>query len=150
MPITRNTEERRMKVSILTILMAFLLAAGIPFGAMAGPAPDVDNDTVPDSVDNCLTLANGANEPNPQCDTDSDGYGNACDADVNNDSIVGTPDYAPIGANIGSPTAAFPGADVNCDGTIGTPDYAPVGSGIAAGLIAGPSGFTCAGTIPCP
>ena len=49
-----------MRVSVLTILMAFLLAAGIPFGVMAGPAPDSDNDTVPDAVDNCMSIPNGA------------------------------------------------------------------------------------------
>jgi hypothetical protein len=113
-----------MKVSVLTILMAFLLAAGIPFGAMAGPAPDVDGDTVPDALDNCLTVPNGAvGQPvgsiAAQCDTDLDGYGNACDADINNDGIVGGPDYGPVTAN-------FTG-------------------------VPGPSGLWCAGTqVPCP
>ncbi len=137
-----------MKVSVLAILMAFLLAAGIPFGALAGPVVDTDGDNVPDASDNCMTIANGPGETNPQCDTDGDGYGNACDADVNNDGGIGNPDYAPIGANFGQPTAAFPGADVNCDGGIGNPDYAPIGAGF--GGAPGPSGYSCAGTAPCP
>ena len=137
-----------MKVSVLTILMAFLLAAGIPFGALAGPVVDTDSDTVPDAADNCMLIANGPGEPNPQCDTDMDGYGNVCDADVNNDGLVGNPDYAPIGQWFGQAMANYPGADVNCDGTIGNPDYAPVGAGFATPP--GPSGLSCAGTSPCP
>jgi hypothetical protein len=65
-----------------------------------------------------MMVPNGVASPVPQCDTDADGYGNACDPDVNNDGGVGTPDYAHVGANIG-----------------GAP---------------GPSGLSCAGTIPCP
>jgi hypothetical protein len=149
MPITRNTEEKkRMKVGVLAILMAFLLAAGIPFAAMSGTAPDTDSDTVPDASDNCLLVPNGALQPNPQCDTDTDGYGNACDCDVNGDGVCGNPDYAPIGASFGQPASANPAADVNCDGVIGNPDYAPIGANF--GGVPGPSGLSCAGTAPCP
>jgi len=137
-----------MKVSVLTILMAFLLAAGIPFGALAGPVVDTDGDHVPDAVDNCMSVPNGPAQPNPQCDTDQDGYGNACDADVNNDGRIGNPDYAPIGRWFGQAMANYPGADVNCDGVIGGPDYAPIGAGFATPP--GPSGLSCAGTSPCP
>ena len=134
-----------MRVSVLTILMAFLLAAGIPFGVMAGPAPDTDNDTVPDAVDNCLTTANA-----PQCDTDADGYGNLCDADVNADGVIDVADYPAIDNNIGD-TAPFvvPGADINCDGTVDIADYPGIDNNI--GGAPGPSGLWCAGvTTPCP
>jgi hypothetical protein len=139
--------------------MAFLLAAGIPFGAMAGPAPDSDADTVPDSLDNCVAVKNGAvNEPPghiaAQCDTDADGYGNACDPDVSNDGIIGGPDYGPITANFtgpGHPSLCTDGTacDVNCDGIVGGPDYGPVTSGFLGAP--GPSGLWCAGlSVPCP
>ena len=138
-----------MRASVFTILMAFLLAAGIPFGAMAGPAPDVDSDTVPDAVDNCLTVPNGAvGQPVgsivAQCDTDPD---------TNDDGVTGTPDYGEVTAGI---TGALPGhptndADTNCDGVIGTPDYGTITAGINNGNAPpGPSGLWCAGTVPCP
>ena len=85
----------------LSILSSFVLAAGIPFSAFAGTVPDQDSDTVADNVDNCLTVPNGAvGQPTgaleAQCDTDQDGYGNACDPDTNNDGIIGGPDYGII------------------------------------------------------
>jgi hypothetical protein len=155
MPITRDTEEKkRMRVSVLTILMAFLLAAGIPFGAMAGPAPDTDGDTVPDSLDNCLTVPNGAvGQPTghiaAQCDTDTDGYGNACDPDVNADGVIGGGDYAPITANFTGTGHPVDNADVNCDGVVGGGDYAPITANFTG--TPGPSGLWCAGlSVPCP
>lgn len=51
-----------------------------------GPDPmlvDTDNDGVMDYADNCLDVANAS-----QQDTDADNYGNACDADFNNDLLV--------------------------------------------------------------
>lgn len=44
---------------------------------------DEDGDGVLDAVDNCLEVANAS-----QTDVDGDGFGNACDADLNNDNIV--------------------------------------------------------------
>ena len=46
---------------------------------------DIDGDGVPNASDNCLDLPN-AN----QRDTAGDGYGNLCDADLNNNGIVTT------------------------------------------------------------
>ena len=56
----------------------------------AGALPDSDSDGVPDVYDNCRDTANGpligpydaAN--NRQYDTDADGWGNACDCDLDN------------------------------------------------------------------
>ncbi|NNF15862.1 MAG: hypothetical protein HKN70_03900, partial [Gammaproteobacteria bacterium] len=45
--------------------------------------PDADGDTVADPVDNCQLVAN-----TDQRDSDFDGFGNLCDADLNNDNIV--------------------------------------------------------------
>jgi uncharacterized protein (TIGR03790 family) len=49
------------------------------------PNGDRDGDAVADAEDNCSRIPNAA-----QRDTDGDGYGNACDADVNNDGLVTT------------------------------------------------------------
>ena len=62
---------------------------GDPFMRL-DPAParatrDRDGDGITDADDNCTRI------PNPrQRDTDSDGYGNACDPDINNDGLVTT------------------------------------------------------------
>jgi len=49
---------------------------------------DSDEDTVPDRYDNCTLVFNTL-----QIDTDSDGYGNACDADLNDDGFVSGRDF---------------------------------------------------------
>ena len=49
--------------------------------------PDTDSDGVPDGSDNCTDVANV-----DQLDTDSDGYGNLCDGDLNNDGSTNTLD----------------------------------------------------------
>jgi len=51
-------------------------------------ANDADNDGVDDSIDNCTTKANA-----DQRDTNGDGYGNICDADLNNDGLVTITDF---------------------------------------------------------
>jgi hypothetical protein len=48
---------------------------------------DSDGDGIPDSQDNCILVPN-----KDQLDTDGDGYGNACDADLNNDGFVNSLD----------------------------------------------------------
>jgi hypothetical protein len=45
--------------------------------------PDSDRDGVPDGIDNCIVAANA-----PQLDTNGDGFGNRCDADLNDDNVV--------------------------------------------------------------
>ncbi len=47
------------------------------------PEPDGDGDGIPDAEDNCTEVPN-AN----QRDSNGDGYGNACDADLNDDGMV--------------------------------------------------------------
>ncbi len=52
---------------------------------VSGEPDDLDGDGVPNRRDNCIDL------PNPsQRDTDSDGFGNLCDPDVDNDGTVTT------------------------------------------------------------
>lgn len=49
---------------------------------------DSDSDGVDDSVDNCKTKSNA-----DQRDSNGDGYGNICDADLNNDGLVSVTDF---------------------------------------------------------
>ncbi len=56
-------------------------------GAQCVTAIDTDGDGVNDLLDNCTLVANAS-----QLDTNGDGYGNACDADLNNDNIVNVVD----------------------------------------------------------
>lgn len=62
---------------------------GDPLMTVAEPADDdvsdLDGDGIDDDMDNCLGLANPE-----QRDSDEDGYGNACDADVDGDGLVTT------------------------------------------------------------
>ncbi len=51
----------------------------------ARPKGDRDRDGIPDTVDNCLEVPNPA-----QRDTNADGFGNFCDADVDGDGVVTT------------------------------------------------------------
>jgi hypothetical protein len=108
--------------------------------------PDPDADLVPDARDNCQAVANA-----DQRDTNADGYGNTCDADVSNDGGVGVPDFAMLSAAMGS-TEQQPGydpdLDLSGDGGVGVPDFAAMLSSF--GMLPGPSGLTCAGTPPCP
>ena len=108
--------------------------------------PDADSDGVTDAEDNCLVVANSS-----QLDTNQDGYGNACDADFNDDGVVGGPDWIALvrafGAIVGSP-AYDPELDTNGDGAIGGPELVLVGASFSEPP--GPSGLACAGSQPCP
>jgi hypothetical protein len=121
------------------------IAAFRPSQACAGEA-DTDGDGVCDPEDNCV------NAPNPeQFDVNADGFGNACDADYTDDSMIGVPDFgifaANFGRSVGSP-GTEPQADHTGDGTVGVPDFQVIFSGF--GGPPGPSGLACAGSAPCP
>ena len=142
-----------MKVSVLATTLAILLVGGFSLSAQAGPAGDADADGTFDTVDLCDRVLNGATTaamaPVPNgCDTDIDGYGNQCDCDFNNDGSCGLPDFGIFGPQFGSTGAkGFSSADMNCDGAVGLPDF-----GLFAprfGRTTGPSGYSCAGEIPC-
>ena len=65
------------------------------FGTLEATAnPDPDQDGVPDTTDNCPTVANTA-----QVDTEGDELGNACDPDDDNDGIADEDDPNPLGVD---------------------------------------------------
>ncbi len=75
---------------------------------------DVDTDQVPDINDNCTLVANGN-----QRDTDDDGFGNACDADLNNDGIINVIDLGLLRTRF---FTTDEDADFNGDGTVNVID----------------------------
>ncbi|NNF61387.1 MAG: hypothetical protein HKN06_08670 [Gammaproteobacteria bacterium] len=79
-------------------------------------APDTDTDLVRDFLDNCSL------DPNSdQFDSNSDGFGNICDADLNDDGFVDLQDLAVLRTVFltqpGNP-AWNPDADFNNDGAV--------------------------------
>ena len=84
--------------------------------ALVGPFTDLDADGVADVLDNCTLVANP-----DQRDSNGDGYGNACDADLNNDGIVNAVD-------LGMLKSVFfkvnDDADLNGDGVVNAVDLA--------------------------
>jgi hypothetical protein len=97
-------------------------------------------------LDNCSQVANDAPL---DCDTDRDGYGNACDADYDQDGAVGISDFGTFIQEFGrSGPPGFSAADHNCDGSVGVIDHSIFAMGLAA-MAPGPSELGCAGLPDC-
>ncbi|MEL7450497.1 MAG: peptidoglycan DD-metalloendopeptidase family protein [Pseudomonadota bacterium] len=101
---------------------------------------DADTDGIPDFADNCSAVANA-----DQRDTDLDGYGNVCDADLSNDGAV---NFTDLGLMKSVFFTADDNADLNGDGVVNFSDLGMLKAAFFAPP--GPSGMPCAGTIPCP
>ncbi len=112
----------------------------------ACPTGDDDGDEVCNADDNCLIL------PNPdQTDSNSDGYGNLCDPDLDNDGAIGILDFNLFRLAFGTACGVGgydPDVDFDGDCAIGLLDFNTFRSFF--GGTPGPSGLSCAGTIPCP
>ena len=104
-----------------------LTVAGLVL-ALAGTqaiAVDSDADGIEDNLDNCINAPNGPlildAGGNIQRDTDGDGYGNVCDADINqpNDGITNALDVGTLKAQF---LTSGPDADFNGDGIVNALD----------------------------
>ena len=89
--------------------------------------PDTDEDGIPDDADNCTLV------PNPdQRDSNGDGFGNVCDADLNNDLVINVVDLGLLRAVFFTADAD---ADFNGDGVVNVVDL-----GIMRAAFFGPPG----------
>lgn len=79
-----------------------------------GQAGDSDGDEIANNVDNCREVPN-----QDQRDTDGDGFGNICDADLNNDCIV---NFADLGELETVFFTSDPDADFDGDGAVNFSD----------------------------
>jgi len=76
----------------MSIRFVIIVTLGVFALAFEALALDSDGDGVEDGSDNCLTEANAGQE-----DADEDGYGNACDADLDNNGWVDASDFLIFG-----------------------------------------------------
>ena len=104
------------------------------------PFVDTDNDGIADPSDVCSEVADGP--VSGTCngsDADGDGFGDACDADYDNDNIVAGSDWALLVNALGT---ADPVYDSDCDGLVGGSDFAFVlmqfGNAPGPGAVTGP------------
>ena len=96
---------------------------------------DSDGDTILDGFDNCTFVANSN-----QLDSDGDGYGNFCDADLDNTGTVTAYDFGLMRSVLGKPASANPlaaAADLNGSGSVTADDFGLLRSAI--GKSPGPS-----------
>jgi hypothetical protein len=97
---------------------------------LTNAAQDADADGVVDSADNCTLVSNA-----DQRDTDGDGFGNICDADLNNNCVVNSVDLGMMKSVFFTNDAD---ADLNGDGAVNFGDLALLKT--AFFLPPGPSG----------
>ena len=92
--------------------------------AVAGGSADVDGDGVRDELDNCTDAANGPLAPgvggNVQRDTNGDGFGNICDADLDGVRTVDLNDFSMFRTAFGTTDAD---ADFDGDGDVDLTDF---------------------------
>jgi hypothetical protein len=107
-------------------------------GTAATGATDTDGDGMPDGQDNCILLANPS-----QCDSDGDGYGNRCDADLNNNGFANAQDTTLFRQQLGQPSVGplYNKADINCNGAVNAQDTT-----LFRSLLGSPPGPS--GTVP--
>jgi hypothetical protein len=105
---------------------------------------DTDDDGWLDDEDNCILYSDAL-----QRDTDSDGFGNLCDCDYDNDGACGGLDLAIFNQSFGK-NASPENLDTDMDGNgvVDGGDFLLFSAGW--GGVPGPSGLSCAGTEPCP
>ena len=90
-------------------------------GFAAAQAPDGDGDGIADAQDNCTQVAN-----DDQRDADGDGFGNMCDADLDNSGMTDEADFALLQSVVNqeaSASALAAAADMDGDGRVTAKDF---------------------------
>ncbi len=122
---------------LVNIVIAIISTSGSNIGfrtdywAFNGPLDD-DEDGVANAIDNCLLVDNA-----DQVDSNNDGYGNLCDADLNDDCVVNVADLGLLRQVF---FTADSDADFNSDGVVNVLDLAILRNLFFAAP--GPSGTT--------
>ena len=106
--------DRHMRGLMASMAVSLLVSVAL---ATAAQAQDADGDGILDGVDNCVLVPN-ANQHN----SDADAFGNMCDADYNNDTLVDGLDFMNFFLPAIGPVAA--GNDVDCCDAPGPPAWA--------------------------
>jgi hypothetical protein len=104
--------------------------AGVEFAGSV-IAVDTDGDGVADNLDNCRLIAN-----TNQRDTDSDGYGNICDPDFNQNKVVDPADLSRLKSRLGK---VSPNEDLNGNNVVDPADMSILKTYL--GKAPGPSGI---------
>lgn len=123
-----------LPAALATTVVSVIERAALPVTQQARGGLDSDGDGVPDDIDNCVDNFNPS-----QLDTNGDGFGNRCDADLDNDGFI--TNFGDLGllrlAFFSSPGAANwnPDADFNEDNVINFADL-----GIMRTFFFGPPG----------
>ncbi len=102
----------------------------------------MDRDGRRDEADNCSSRPNGPLVgSSDQTDSDTDGYGNACDCDFDNDGECSLADFSGgfLPDFIAGQDSGV-GTDMNGEGTVNLGDFGPFVSGLE-NVEPGPSGF---------
>jgi hypothetical protein len=136
-------EEARMKVAAIALVTALLFALPASAGTVNGGHPDQDSDGHGEIFDNCDVVYNPT-----QTDNDTDGFGDACDCDYDNNNLCDGTDFLTLGSWFGQIVPPAP-ADVDQDDSliVDGPDFLALGSGFGQ-----PPGTSCGNPkgTPCP
>lgn len=143
-----------MRIEIVlgsTVVLALLLL--VSQKSPAGYSCDTDGDGAGgcDFGDNCVLVPNGplGGVCSAQEDGDMDGYGNSCDSDFNNNGATDPVDLSTMVAAVTAVSMALV-TDLNCNTAADSVDLATTLADAIAVTPPGPSGYPCAGSIPCP
>jgi hypothetical protein len=127
--------------SLRLLWLAMILRLAVAGTALA---VDSDGDRIVDGADNCALIANPS-----QCDTDRDGYGNRCDGDFDENRTVNAHDFEKLQSDFRTGVDSGWGTDLDCNGTVNSRDFSDFLELQWKSGRPGPSGLSCAGTVPC-